>query len=181
VLPDDDQLLIETCRSVLSVFNVWHFKLMFYYIEVHLLDHYTQWIKMHGETVKLITNKSQLRCASKREEWHAGTDLNFYPKSKEIIKNTLFAISNAQEALEWISNQRSQDLNYMWASGESHKETRQKFTASQTQEKGISHGVIIWKNSQTNQTNSRWHRGKTQFTRRHNLEKLHEAESFLRN
>jgi hypothetical protein len=37
---------------LLSVFNVWHFKLMFYYIEVHLLDHYTQWIKMHGETVK---------------------------------------------------------------------------------------------------------------------------------
>jgi hypothetical protein len=25
---------------------------MFYYIEVHLLDHYTQSIKMHGETVK---------------------------------------------------------------------------------------------------------------------------------
>jgi hypothetical protein len=32
---------------------IWHFKLMFYYIEVHLLDHYTQWIKMHGKTVKL--------------------------------------------------------------------------------------------------------------------------------
>jgi hypothetical protein len=27
---------------------------MFYYIEVHLLDHYTQRIKMHGETVKVI-------------------------------------------------------------------------------------------------------------------------------
>jgi hypothetical protein len=26
---------------------------MFYYVEVHLLDHCTQWIKMHGETVKL--------------------------------------------------------------------------------------------------------------------------------
>jgi hypothetical protein len=38
---------------LLGIFNVWHFKLMFYYIEVHLLDHYTQWIKMHGETVKL--------------------------------------------------------------------------------------------------------------------------------
>jgi hypothetical protein len=25
---------------------------MFYYIEVHLLAHYVQWIKMHGETVK---------------------------------------------------------------------------------------------------------------------------------
>jgi hypothetical protein len=25
---------------------------MFYYIEVHLLAHYIQWIKMHGETVK---------------------------------------------------------------------------------------------------------------------------------
>jgi hypothetical protein len=28
---------------------------MFYYVEVHLLDHYTQLIKMHGETVKLIS------------------------------------------------------------------------------------------------------------------------------
>jgi hypothetical protein len=27
---------------------------MFYYIEVHLLAHYIQWIKMHGETVKFI-------------------------------------------------------------------------------------------------------------------------------
>jgi desulfoferrodoxin (superoxide reductase-like protein) len=26
---------------------------MFYYIEVHLLAHYIQWIKMHGETVEL--------------------------------------------------------------------------------------------------------------------------------
>jgi hypothetical protein len=26
---------------------------MFYYIEVHLLAHYIQWNKMHGETVKL--------------------------------------------------------------------------------------------------------------------------------
>jgi hypothetical protein len=25
-----------------DVFNVWHFKLMFYYIELHLLDHYTK-------------------------------------------------------------------------------------------------------------------------------------------
>jgi hypothetical protein len=25
---------------------------MFYYIEVHLLAHYIQWIKMHGETMK---------------------------------------------------------------------------------------------------------------------------------
>jgi hypothetical protein len=25
---------------------------MFYYTEVHLLDHHTQWIKMHGETEK---------------------------------------------------------------------------------------------------------------------------------
>jgi hypothetical protein len=36
---------------ILSIFIVWHFKLMFYYIEMHLLDHYVQWIKMHGETV----------------------------------------------------------------------------------------------------------------------------------
>jgi hypothetical protein len=50
---DDDQLLIETCRSVFKCFSVWHFKLMFYYTEVHLLAHYIQWIKMHGETVKL--------------------------------------------------------------------------------------------------------------------------------
>jgi hypothetical protein len=27
---------------------------MFYYIEVHLLAYYIQWIKMHGETVKYI-------------------------------------------------------------------------------------------------------------------------------
>jgi hypothetical protein len=26
---------------------------MFYYIEVHLLAHYIQWIKTHGETVKI--------------------------------------------------------------------------------------------------------------------------------
>jgi hypothetical protein len=35
---------------LLSVFNVYHFKLMFYYIVVHFLDHYTQtpntgWVK----------------------------------------------------------------------------------------------------------------------------------------
>jgi hypothetical protein len=34
---------------LLSVFSVWHFKLIFYYIEVHLLVHYIQWIKTHGE------------------------------------------------------------------------------------------------------------------------------------
>jgi hypothetical protein len=38
-LPDDDQLLIETCRSAFKCFNEWHFKLMFYYIGVHLLAH----------------------------------------------------------------------------------------------------------------------------------------------
>jgi hypothetical protein len=30
----------------------WHFKLIFYYIQVHLLDQYTYWIEMHGEAVK---------------------------------------------------------------------------------------------------------------------------------
>jgi hypothetical protein len=41
-LPDDDQLLIETHRSAFKCFSVWHFKLLFYYIEVHLLAHYNQ-------------------------------------------------------------------------------------------------------------------------------------------
>jgi hypothetical protein len=27
---------------------------MFYYIEVYLLAHYIEWIKMHGETVKYL-------------------------------------------------------------------------------------------------------------------------------
>jgi hypothetical protein len=35
--------MIETCRSAFKCFNVWHFKLMIYYTQVHLLDHYTQW------------------------------------------------------------------------------------------------------------------------------------------
>jgi hypothetical protein len=30
---------------------------MFYYIDVHLLAHYIQWIKMDGETVKYVENK----------------------------------------------------------------------------------------------------------------------------
>jgi hypothetical protein len=49
-------LMMISCWSkhvgVLLSFSEWHFKLMFYYIEVHLLAHYIQWIKMHGETVK---------------------------------------------------------------------------------------------------------------------------------
>jgi hypothetical protein len=52
-LPDDDQLLIETCRNYFNCFSEWHFKWMFYYIEVYLLAHYIQWIKMHGETLKM--------------------------------------------------------------------------------------------------------------------------------
>jgi hypothetical protein len=52
VLPDDDQLLIEICRSAFKCFSEWHFKLKFYYIDVHLLAHYIQLIKMHGETLK---------------------------------------------------------------------------------------------------------------------------------
>jgi hypothetical protein len=36
-----DRLLIEMCQSTFKFFNVWHFKLMFYYIQVHLLDHCT--------------------------------------------------------------------------------------------------------------------------------------------
>jgi hypothetical protein len=52
-LPDEDQVLIETCRSAFKCFSLRHFKLMFYYIEVHLLAHYIQLIKMHGETVKM--------------------------------------------------------------------------------------------------------------------------------
>jgi hypothetical protein len=45
-LPDDDQFLIETCRGAFKCFSEWHFKLMFYYTDVHLLAHYIQWIKM---------------------------------------------------------------------------------------------------------------------------------------
>jgi hypothetical protein len=50
-------LMMISCWSkqigvLLSIFNVWPFKLMFYYIEVHFLDHYIQWIKMHGKTVQ---------------------------------------------------------------------------------------------------------------------------------
>jgi hypothetical protein len=41
-LPDDDQLLIEICRSAFTCFSECHFKLMFYYIDVHLLAHYIQ-------------------------------------------------------------------------------------------------------------------------------------------
>jgi hypothetical protein len=41
MLPDDDQLMIETYRSDFKCFNVWHFKLIFYYMEVYLLDRYT--------------------------------------------------------------------------------------------------------------------------------------------
>jgi hypothetical protein len=55
---------------------------------------------IRSEMQLTVTNKSQLRCASKREEWHAGTDLNFYPKSREIIKNKLVAISNEHETQE---------------------------------------------------------------------------------
>jgi hypothetical protein len=37
----DHHMMIETCRSAFKCFNVCHFKLMFQYIQVHLLDHYT--------------------------------------------------------------------------------------------------------------------------------------------
>jgi hypothetical protein len=40
-LTDDDQLMIETCRSAFECFNVWYFKLMLYYVQVHLFDRYT--------------------------------------------------------------------------------------------------------------------------------------------
>jgi hypothetical protein len=53
-LPDDDHLLIETCRSAFKCFSVWHFKLMFYYIEVHLLAHYIQRIEIFT-TWKCVT------------------------------------------------------------------------------------------------------------------------------
>jgi hypothetical protein len=36
-------------------FNVWHFKFMFYYIQVYLLDHYSYWIEMHDETAKFLS------------------------------------------------------------------------------------------------------------------------------
>jgi hypothetical protein len=54
---------------LLSVFNVWHFKLMFYYIELYLLDHYTQWIKMQGDTVKFISDLYFVRWEDFVELW----------------------------------------------------------------------------------------------------------------
>jgi hypothetical protein len=34
-------MMIEKRRSDFKRFNLWHFKLMFRYIQVHSLDHYT--------------------------------------------------------------------------------------------------------------------------------------------
>jgi hypothetical protein len=47
-----NSLMMISCWSkhvgvLLSVFSVWHFKLIFYYIEVHLLAHYIQFIPIH--------------------------------------------------------------------------------------------------------------------------------------
>jgi hypothetical protein len=55
-----NSLMMISCWSkhvgvLLSVFSVWHFKLIFYYIDVHLLAHYIQWINMKGETVKRLS------------------------------------------------------------------------------------------------------------------------------
>jgi hypothetical protein len=40
---------------------------MFYYIEVHLLAHYIQWIKMHGKTAKNVFTLSRIAENSTQE------------------------------------------------------------------------------------------------------------------
>jgi hypothetical protein len=50
---------------------------MFYYIEVHLLAHYIQWIKMHGETVKFISEYPLLGAELLLADRHDEADSRF--------------------------------------------------------------------------------------------------------
>jgi hypothetical protein len=97
-LPDDDQLLIETCRSAFKCSGEWHFKLMFYYIEVHLLAHYIQWIKMHGETVKsTIPNLIEIHLDVLRTE-------NPYKRfSRRIIVQFTYCVTKSPKTKPYVS------------------------------------------------------------------------------
>jgi hypothetical protein len=97
-------MLIETCRSAFKCFSGWHFKLIFYYVDVHLLAHFIQWIKNARWNSEIQKNQFKISfivtavlfVAFLYTKNHFGVKFVsfFVVLSQFLLKNTCLAFSN---------------------------------------------------------------------------------------